>query len=65
MARSICRRAERRVVPLVQEQQADKQVAVYLNRLSDYLFTAARFAAMKENKQESLYLPRKKKDDGM
>ena len=42
LARTVCRRAERRVVPLVREQVAHADVLVYLNRLSDYLFTLAR-----------------------
>ena len=44
MARSICRRAERAVVPLVLAESVEDSVSVYLNRLSDYLFTAARLA---------------------
>lgn len=44
MARSVCRRAERAVVPLAAGGATDEAVAVYLNRLSDYLFTAARHA---------------------
>lgn len=44
MARSICRRAERAVVPLVQQGSVSADVGVYMNRLSDYLFTAARMA---------------------
>jgi len=44
MARAVCRRAERSVVPLAQGGATDAAVAVYLNRLSDYFFTAARFA---------------------
>eukprot|EP00877_Chromochloris_zofingiensis_P006750 jgi/Chrzof1/2328/Cz11g11050.t1 len=55
MARSVCRRAERSVVPLVRDEVVDAQVAIYLNRLSDYLFTAARLAAQKEGKQEVIY----------
>ncbi|XP_008070617.1 cob(I)yrinic acid a,c-diamide adenosyltransferase, mitochondrial [Carlito syrichta] len=57
--RTVCRRAERRVVPLVQTGETDANVAKFLNRLSDYLFTLARYAAMKEGKQEKIY---KKKD---
>ncbi|XP_055970466.1 corrinoid adenosyltransferase MMAB isoform X1 [Sorex fumeus] len=57
--RAVCRRAERRVVPLVQSGETDANVAVFLNRLSDYLFTVARYAAMKEGRQEKIY----KKDD--
>ena len=44
MARSICRRAERAVVPMTLEGSVEAAVAIYLNRLSDYLFTAARLA---------------------
>lgn len=44
MARSTCRRAERSVVPLVREGVTDEAVGVFLNRLSDYLFVAARYA---------------------
>lgn len=44
MARSTCRRAERSVVPLVRAGTTDPAVAVFLNRLSDYLFVAARYA---------------------
>lgn len=55
MARSICRRAERSVVPLTRAQSTESVVAVYLNRLSDYLFTAARAAAKADGKPEVLY----------
>ncbi|XP_049623827.1 corrinoid adenosyltransferase MMAB [Suncus etruscus] len=40
--RAVCRRAERCVVPLVQSGETDANVATFLNRLSDYLFTVAR-----------------------
>uniref|UniRef100_A0ABI8AGD9 Cobalamin adenosyltransferase-like domain-containing protein n=1 Tax=Felis catus TaxID=9685 RepID=A0ABI8AGD9_FELCA len=53
--RAVCRRAERRVVPLVQMGETDANVAKFLNRLSDYLFTLARYAAMKEGNQEKIY----------
>eukprot|EP00160_Parvularia_atlantis_P015628 Unigene4559_Nuclearia_a/m.13918 Unigene4559_Nuclearia_a/g.13918 ORF Unigene4559_Nuclearia_a/g.13918 Unigene4559_Nuclearia_a/m.13918 type:complete len:250 (+) Unigene4559_Nuclearia_a:451-1200(+) len=58
IARGVCRRAERRVVPLIEQDQASHAVGVYLNRLSDYLFTAARFAAMREGKPEVAYSSR-------
>ncbi|CAM5162365.1 unnamed protein product [Eretmochelys imbricata] len=54
-SRAVCRRAERCVVPLVQAGEADANVAKYLNRLSDFLFILARYAAMKEGKKEKIY----------
>lgn len=41
-ARTVVRRAERRVVELLHHEEANSQVAVYLNRLSDLLFVLAR-----------------------
>ncbi|HEY0157115.1 MAG TPA: cob(I)yrinic acid a,c-diamide adenosyltransferase [Thermoanaerobaculia bacterium] len=44
VARTVCRRAERLVVALQDESEATRSTIAYLNRLSDYLFVAARFA---------------------
>jgi len=43
-ARAICRRCERKVQPMVEGGDVEKSVGMYLNRLSDYLFVAARVA---------------------
>ena len=44
VARSICRRAERNTVKLFEKHPETEPALIYLNRLSDYLFTAARFS---------------------
>ncbi|MDP3726913.1 MAG: cob(I)yrinic acid a,c-diamide adenosyltransferase, partial [bacterium] len=41
-ARTVCRRAERRVVALSKKEKISADIIVYLNRLSDLLFTMAR-----------------------
>ncbi len=47
LARTVCRRAERHVVPMHRAGLVDKHVEVYLNRLSDLLFSMARYANFK------------------
>ena len=49
MARTVCRRTERRTVELVRQEEAETEaietmenILVFLNRLSDYLFVVAR-----------------------
>lgn len=44
VARTVCRRAERRVIALMPAEELPDVVIVYLNRLSDLLFTLARVA---------------------
>ena len=44
VARTVCRRAERKVVHLQREVAIPELVVVYLNRLSDLLFVLARVA---------------------
>ncbi len=47
LARTICRRAERKVITLSAEHETNSELIRYLNRLSDFLFTAARFTNVK------------------
>lgn len=47
VARTVCRRAERLVVALQDASEATISTIAYLNRLSDYLFVAARFANLR------------------
>lgn len=42
VCRTVCRRAERRVVSLVNVQKVDPIIVKYLNRLSDFFFTLSR-----------------------
>jgi len=43
-ARAVCRRAERAIVFLAGKESVGAPVIAYVNRLSDYLFVAARYA---------------------
>ena len=52
IARSVCRRAERLVVGLAEEEEVSGLVLKYLNRLSDYLFVLARKTGMELNVRE-------------
>ena len=42
LCRTVCRRAERRVVKLMETEQINQEALIYLNRLSDWFFVAAR-----------------------
>ena len=53
LARTVCRRAERRIVSLAQKEQVDDAILVYFNRLSDLLFTYARYLNQKDKKKET------------
>lgn len=54
VARSVCRRAERRLISLGETEPVPPEAVVYLNRLSDFLFTLARF----ENRLRGVEEPR-------
>ena len=55
MARTLARRAERRVWPLIRTNQVDPVVGRYLNRLSDFLFTVARVVCKRTGGVEKIY----------
>ncbi len=57
-ARSVCRRAERRLVELAAQETVNPQAIAYLNRLSDLLFVYARLLARREGGSEVLWQPR-------
>ena len=55
VARTVCRRAERRVVDIAEEMEIPTLVIVYLNRLSDVLFTLARLANKRTSTDETTW----------
>lgn len=57
LARTVCRRAERRVVSLAKDEDISPLSISYLNRLSDLLFVTARILARHENGSEVLWQP--------
>ncbi len=44
VARTVCRRSERRVTRLADTEEINKRTMIYLNRLADLLFVMARYA---------------------
>lgn len=58
IARCVCRRAERIAVNLSEEEWVDDKVVIYLNRLSDYLFTLSRKVIFDNRNEENIWLPR-------
>ncbi len=61
LARSVCRRAERRMVSLMQLdlKRSLETEMIYLNRLSDALFVMARLVNLHANAEEVKWLPEK------
>lgn len=59
VARTVCRRAERCVYTLSQQEPLNGEGLKYLNRLSDYLFVLARVLARENGGQEVLWRARK------
>ncbi len=55
LARTVCRRAERRATTLARDEDVNSAALAYLNRLSDLLFVIARVLARVENGKEVLW----------
>ncbi len=60
VARTVCRRAERDVIHLKQQEDVEEIVIQYLNRLSDYLFMLCRIMAFELEIEEVVWKPRMK-----
>lgn len=54
-ARTVCRRAERRVSRLAGIEDVSGITLIYLNRLSDYLFVASRWVNAHTNTEEHIW----------
>ena len=55
IARTVCRRAERQIVRLAEEENIEEKIKKYINRTSDYLFVISRYALILENKAENFW----------
>ena len=55
VARTVCRRAERRIASLAEEAQVGDDIQKYINRLSDYLFVLAKIINFNSGKAEILW----------
>lgn len=59
--RSVCRRAERRLIFLFENQEITPEIMAYFNRLSDYFFTLSRYVVWLSNGVEEYWKPREMK----
>ena len=55
VCRTVCRRAERRIVTLSDVAQISQETLQYVNRLSDYLFVLAKIINFNEGKSEIVW----------
>ncbi len=59
LARSVCRRAERRIVAVGRVEAINPELLPFVNRLSTYLFNLARYSNFAEGRKEEVW---RKKD---
>jgi cob(I)alamin adenosyltransferase len=62
VARTVCRRAERRLVTLAREESISTPTLHYLNRLSDLLFVVARYVNLQAGIADVLWHPGRHRD---
>lgn len=55
LARAVSRKVERKIVALSKKQKINLEILKYFNRLSDMLFTMARFVNQKEKRKEIVW----------
>ena len=57
ITRTVCRRAERNILRLTEEESVDSQLIKYINRLSDYLFVLSRKVSIELEREQSPWKP--------
>ena len=57
LCRTVCRRAERRVLALEPEITVAQIVVKFINRLSDYFFTLSRYVNLLTSNSETPWIP--------
>ena len=57
VCRTICRRAERAALRVADVAEVDSSATIYLNRLSDYLYTLGRIVTERLKVEEKLWIP--------
>jgi len=55
VARTVCRRAERRITAIAEEAMIDQHILKFINRLSDYLFVLARYNNFRNEQKETIW----------
>lgn len=55
VCRTVCRRAERRIIALAEECEVEPNITAYVNRLSDYLFVLARKLNIQAGQDEIIW----------
>jgi len=55
LARTVCRRAERRIISLSRKENVDPSILAYMNRVGDLLFAMARKANRKSRAEETVW----------
>lgn len=63
VARTVCRRAERRLVELTETEEINPAAVRYLNRLSDWLFDLARLANHRSGRPEHIWMAPQRRDE--
>ncbi len=57
ICRTVCRRAERNIVLLNENEKIEKSIIIFMNRCSDYFFVLSRYIGHLENKTDVFWKP--------